>query len=115
MTIIKEPGKFEGEPTYVPYLWDVILNGDGESIDGDDQILYTIVGIDPDDVEAFPELTDVDCVILWESEQGFVYSREMTHKEVETFRTECESRTPETDQEVIDASRRSLIGRLMRP
>ena len=62
-TIIRDPGKFEGEPIYVPYLWAFVLQGDGESIyDGtvdDPGTQYTCLGIDPDDILAFPELAGV--------------------------------------------------------
>ena len=30
--IIRNPGKFECEPEWVPYYWELALNGDGEDI-----------------------------------------------------------------------------------
>lgn len=30
--IIQNPGKFEYEPEWVPYYWELALNGDGEDV-----------------------------------------------------------------------------------
>ena len=30
--IIQNPGKFECEPEWVPYYWELALNGDGEDV-----------------------------------------------------------------------------------
>ena len=30
--IIRNPGKFECEPEWVPYYWELALNGDGEDV-----------------------------------------------------------------------------------
>lgn len=30
--IIRNPGKFECEPEWVPYYWELVLNGDGEDV-----------------------------------------------------------------------------------
>ena len=94
MTMIKEPGRFEGEPTYAPYFYDLMLNGDGEDIQGegsDDETIYTIFGVGPEDVEEFPDLEGVDVIVLWQSNSGLVYTREMTHPQVEAFRKELEA------------------------
>jgi hypothetical protein len=80
---IREPGKFEGEPRWVPYFWEMILNGDGEDFYTDaievgpeewepSGTLVTYFKVDSDDREEYPELEDVDDVWLWENSQGFV-------------------------------------------
>ena len=67
--VITRPGKFEGEMCYVPYLWDLVLQGAGEwTDDGGDTVI-----IESADREAFPELEDATEAYLEESEQGFVY------------------------------------------
>jgi diphthamide synthase subunit DPH2 len=76
--IIKDPGKFEGEPTYAPHFYDIVMNGfEFDSvIDGDTQ--YSACTVDADDVAKFPALESVDLVVLWSDSQGFVYTREMS-------------------------------------
>lgn len=75
INVIREPGKFEGEPTYVPYLWDVVMDGfsDTTAYDGDTPV--DILIIDSDDVAKFPDLKGIYAVAVWESEQGFVNHR----------------------------------------
>lgn len=78
--IIRQPGKFEGEPRWVPYFWDMVLGGNGETsypgCDHDDgDCSCTSVDyfrVDSDDRERFPELDDIADVWLWEDSQGFV-------------------------------------------
>lgn len=77
--IIVDPGKFEGEPLWVPYLWDRVLSGDGEDhqlyLDFDGPI-YTVLEIEQPDIDAgVPEHLLGLRVVLWESEVGFVGHR----------------------------------------
>ena len=65
--IIKSPGKFEGEPIYVPYFWQVYLDGFGEEM-GD----YVLFDVEPSDVVEFPELNGKSTIKLMENDQGFV-------------------------------------------
>jgi len=50
------PGKFEGSPAYVPYFWDIGMDGgaDDEEWDGDTPIW--VFHITPEDRAMFPEL-----------------------------------------------------------
>lgn len=67
---ITSPGKFEGEPVYVPHFWDCVLDGEGyDDADGDDAIR---VNIEPEEFEEFPELLGYKSVTLWETDNGFV-------------------------------------------
>jgi hypothetical protein len=80
---ICNPGKFEGEPLYVPYLWECVLNGDGETVDDPDQRDATmdLVMLSGDDKRHFPRLARSDIAILWEDNNGFVYCDLTTTKE----------------------------------
>jgi len=73
------PGKFEGEPRYVEHLWtEYVMHGLGDDEFADDAgTLYTqvVLGAEDDELTSqFPELEDAYCVVLWESDQGFVHS-----------------------------------------
>lgn len=68
------PGKFEGEPGYVQYFYDLMMNGDGE--DGNHGGVHFI--IEPQDTEIWPELVGYREIILFESTQGFMGHRLMT-------------------------------------
>ena len=66
--LVSTMGKFEGAPSYVPYFWDVYLDG---SADRDND---GILGFDiqKEDKEIFPELLKRRTVKLRETDQGFV-------------------------------------------
>lgn len=68
--VITSLGKFEGEMLYVPYFWEIGLDG---CADEDEDGVFTF-DIDEDDLAEFPELAGVSKLMLEESEQGFVYS-----------------------------------------
>ena len=69
--IIRSPGKFEGEAQYAPYFYDALLNGFADTDEGD----VATFEVNDDDRKLFPELADVQNVYLWESDQGFIYTR----------------------------------------
>jgi hypothetical protein len=71
---ITSPGKFEGEPLYVVHFWDFYLDGcdDVHMIDG---TYVSRFEVSDEERAEFPELAGAVWVDLWESEQGFVYSR----------------------------------------
>lgn len=66
--IIRSPGKFEGEMLYVPYFWEVFLDGGADRDNG------TILGFDltPEDKAQFPELKGKRTVRLYQRDDGFV-------------------------------------------
>ena len=66
--IIRSPGKFENQPVYVVYFWEIYLNGFADRDDG------KIIGFDLtlDDKLIFPELKGRRTVNLMEDNQGFV-------------------------------------------
>lgn len=65
---IKTPGKFEGEPRYVPYFWDIGLNGMADTDDGE---TYGF-DISDEDRARFPELKRRRVLYLFERSDGFV-------------------------------------------
>lgn len=67
--VIKSPGKFEGEPIYAPYFYDAYLNGMADDDDGE-RLKFDVTA---EDREEFPELQNIDLVILWEDGSGFVF------------------------------------------
>lgn len=73
--IIRRAGKFEGEPVYVPFFWDIFLDGFADDDDG------TIIKIkvNEEDRKEFPELKGATYVYLRETETGFVLSATKRH------------------------------------
>ena len=65
---IVSPGQFEGEPIYVPYLWDSYLNGGADDDDGE----ILTFDIADDDIAVFPELAGIKTVRLYQRSDGFV-------------------------------------------
>lgn len=74
--VIVSPGKFENEPTYVPYFWDKGLDGfsDDEEYDGDTPIW--VFRVDAEDRKRFPSLRGIKTVRVWEDSSGFVSASE---------------------------------------
>lgn len=89
---IVSPGKFEGEQAYVVAFYDEMLNGAAEEImDGDTCV--SVLQIETSDAVEFPTLADCvgKSILLWETDQGFVYHRIMTAEQVAKFEESCES------------------------
>lgn len=74
---IVSPGKFEMEPIYAPYFWSLLLDGLGADEDDPTNVegseLRSSFTITPKDIQQFPELKDVEKVLIHESVLGFVY------------------------------------------
>jgi len=66
--LIRSPGKFEGCPVYVPYFWDIYLNGFADRDDGN----YLGFDVTAEDKTEFPELKRRRTVRLVEIASGFV-------------------------------------------
>ena len=70
--IIRNPGKFECECVWVPYFWDLVLDGEGEDeFDEDGESVATRFVVDYEEAEAFG-LECGDTVEVFEDSQGFV-------------------------------------------
>jgi hypothetical protein len=74
--IIRTLGKFEGEPRYVPYYWDISMEQgqDDEVYFNENEPLYLFFVVTDEDKVKFPELADIYGICLYETEQGFVNS-----------------------------------------
>jgi len=95
--IIQSPGKFESHMLYVPYFWDMVLEGfyDEELFDEYDRPV-SFIKIREEDLEEFPELESIYGIALWEDDYGFVNSIEFkTEKEYREAIKELESIEPE--------------------
>ena len=70
--IIRSPGKFECECVWVPYFWDLVLEGEGDDVlDDEGEPVATRFVVDSEEAEAF----GLDCgatVEVFEDSQGFV-------------------------------------------
>lgn len=65
------PGKFEGEPNYVPDFWDRAMDGFADT-DLDGTFIFNIT---EEDHAKYPELPVGSRLYLVESCEGFVFSR----------------------------------------
>ena len=75
--IIQNPGKFEFEPEWVPYYWELVVNGEGDDFsdyDASGEIAGGIVSrfvVDSEESDAF----GIECgamVEIFQDSQGFV-------------------------------------------
>jgi hypothetical protein len=66
--IITIPGKFEGQATYIPYYWDIYLDGFADNDDG--KIIS--FRVNAEDKLKFPCLRYRKVIKLMEDSQGFV-------------------------------------------
>ena len=102
-TTITLPGKYQGEPAWVPYLW--AQDADQDFYDGADTLYraYKVSKIVTRDVLFYPDLRDVFAVVLHESDDGFVHAKTFaTSYELGTFINECELEA-ETEELGTDA------------
>lgn len=67
------PGKFEGEAPYVEWLWENQEACSEDFSNPNDDILYSMFELTADECSAL-DLSENSCVILWETDQGFVDS-----------------------------------------
>jgi hypothetical protein len=71
--IIRSPGKFEGEAIYVPYLWNLSLEGGADNEREFSGGYWCEFKLTPTDTSDWPELEGRDIVRLVENHDGFVY------------------------------------------
>lgn len=74
---IRSPGKFEGEPIFAPYFWDLGLQGFSD-YDSGKMYRFRVKNGDPE-FQEFPELKRwlgrKRSIVMFEDSQGFVYCR----------------------------------------
>ncbi len=83
--IIREPGKFEGEPLYVRELWELGLEGGASETVYDGETPVDVFILTDGDRESYKLDADDYAILLWESETGFVNSRVMTETQFDDF------------------------------
>ena len=84
--VITSPGKFEGEQNYVPYFWNLGLDGCADTDISPDSFTddethsnyltdHPVFGFGLTDADRakWPELKGQDRIELWESDLGFVF------------------------------------------
>jgi hypothetical protein len=83
--IIYSPGKFEGEPVWAPYFYDLLEATTGEDEDGN-----ALIPVTDEDRAEFPELAHAYSVRIRESDEGFVHTSvlynwrpKMTHHQIQ--------------------------------
>lgn len=71
--LVKGPGKFEGCARYVPYFYELMLEGayDDDDWDTNDNVTYWFI-VNEEDVAIFPELTLNDRIGIFTDDNGFV-------------------------------------------
>jgi len=88
--VIVTPGKFEGEPEYAPYYYDLAMeNGEDELVFDSDDTPVSIFYVSDEDREMFHIKPETHAILLWVSDDGFVNTQEMTETEVSAFIDEC--------------------------
>ena len=80
--IIRSPGKFEGEPVWVRWAYEVEMNGFAELTKYDG---IQAVEVEAADVKEFPELEGCAFVLTEESEQGFYTGKAITAAEAAEY------------------------------
>lgn len=69
------PGKFERAPRYAEFYWGWALDGgDIECYESKDGYVVSVVSVEEEDLDKFPELAGVKRIYVWEDELGFVYA-----------------------------------------
>lgn len=99
--VITERGKFEREPLYVWFAWNVwVMQGFGDEIT-DGVNTYSVFDIDEDMVVNFPELVDYKntALVIWNDEQGFVNHMIMNEEQYSEFEDRCETQANEIEDE----------------
>lgn len=87
--VIVSPGKFESEPLYAAYY--ASLDEDDSVYDEQDNELRSYVVSDAEK-EVFPELSEVERVVLLEDDSGFVHQKTMSESEWNDLVKEMEQR-----------------------
>lgn len=83
--IIKNPGKFEGEPYWMPTLWDMVLGGMADESLHDGTTAYDAFKVDSD-LSIMTGLPVQDAfLVIWSDEQGFVNHMIMNQNELDNI------------------------------
>lgn len=100
--VITNPGKYEGEPLYVPYLWEeYVLHGFEQETISAGRESVEIVEVTDDIVEEFPELEGVEYVSLAQSNQGFVGGEELFESDLVDLRDKAQRIREQQEEEGV--------------
>lgn len=75
---IVSPGKFEGEPIWLPYFWNLALDGAGIVSEFEEGTPVNTFTVQSEDFDIFPELTDIRAngqqvaISVWQNDLGFI-------------------------------------------
>jgi hypothetical protein len=87
---IADPGKFEGEREWVPYFWELMLDGAGWCFDWPDDSETVVIPIYNGDRRQWPDLQGYAYVVIEENSQGFVYGQAITEATFEEIEAQNE-------------------------
>ena len=79
------PGRFEGEPWYLPYFYQSTLDGMGEAFGTEDFTECEVIDVEPAERAAFGLAPDTTRVAVTFSEQGFLGLRELNEQDYKTL------------------------------
>lgn len=68
--IIRSPGKFQGEPSWVAEYYERVMNGDYDELD-ERTDRFTFI-LEDEDFGMYPALVGFTKLYIWEDSQGFV-------------------------------------------
>jgi hypothetical protein len=100
--VIRTPGKFEGEPAYVPYFWDAVGNGFSETLHWSGDEVTDIVEIGEEDRAEWPEIPADAVAIHIQEMGGFVYGELLTERELEELYARNEADVADLDESEED-------------
>lgn len=81
-------GKFEGEPFYVMYYWDRVMNGDHDEpfYCSTGEVAADVLEVSDDERAAFDLDPGTAFILLWQSDAGFVSLEQITPREYDRYR-----------------------------
>lgn len=84
--IIKTPGKFEGEPYWMPTIWDMVLGGMADESLHDGSTAYDAFKMDSElSIMTGLPVTEGSFLVIWSDERGFVNHMIMTQLEIDNL------------------------------
>lgn len=78
---IQNPGKYEGEPIFAPYFFELAGEGCADEEFEHEGTSYWVFFPSQDDFTEFPELDNAEVIVQSESDDGFVYTSLMSRAE----------------------------------
>jgi hypothetical protein len=103
--IITDPGKFEGSTSWAIFFYDLIMDGGSDDECGDCSTVgridsaFFLAKDDSDIIAKYPDLADVECVVITETDTGFVSGCTCTIAEWKAFKAEQEASEDAQDNE----------------